>query len=99
MSRRSQRALKKRVKTQRRNIKKVRNDNSGKKTSSKSLKNSMRKVTFSQFQTLMDDEYDKNFTGQNVNSSEIKDHRPDIDNDELSALIDTNTFKYAYITP
>tara|TARA_R100000008_G_scaffold81239_1_gene64284 strand:- start:934 stop:2034 length:1101 start_codon:yes stop_codon:yes gene_type:complete len=99
MSRRSQRALKKRVKTQRRNIKKVRNDNSGKKTSSKSLKNSMRKVTFSQFQTLMDDEYDRNFTGQNVNSSEIKDHRPDIDNDELSALIDTNTFKYAYITP
>mgnify|MGYP003113888673 CR=1 FL=1 len=99
MSRKSQRALLKRAKAHRKKVRKIHRNNRGKKTSSKSIKNSMRKVTFSQFKTLMDEEYENNFTGQNVNSSEIKEHRPDINTDELSAIMDLDTYKYAYITP
>jgi len=99
MSRKSQRALAKRAKAHRKKVRRIHKNNSGKRTSSKSMKGSMGRVTFSQFKTLMDEEYDKNFTGQNINSSDIKDHRPDMDSDELSAIMDLDTYKYAYITP
>ena len=100
-SRSSQRTVKRRAKSIKRKIKRIHRNNGAKSSPSKSFKNNraLRRVTFSQFKKIMDDEYDKNFTGQGINSADIKKHRPDIEDSELSALMDLDTYKYAYVTP
>ena len=99
----TKRRLKKKARRIKRSTKKIKNLNNskGSKRRKSMPKRSIKKITFSKYKKMMDQEYDRDFTGEQMSLRALESPSLSFprDAEELAPLLDHDTYKYAYISP